>query len=67
MDVKFRKATAQDYGHIKELSKGIYGNSDTLLYSFLDWLKSDEWYLFVGEVCEDKPIAFIAVQVTDDM
>jgi len=37
------------------------------LYSFLDWLKSDEWYLFVGEVCEDKPIAFIAVQVTDDM
>ena len=67
MDVKFREATDQDYGHIKELSQGIYGNTDTLLYSFLDWLKSDEWYLFVGEVSEDTPISFIAVQVTDGM
>ena len=67
MDVKFRNATDQDYGHIKELSNGIYENSDTLLYSFLDWLKSDEWFLFVCEVSKYRPIAFTAVQLTDDM
>ena len=67
MDVKFREATDQDYDHIKELSKGIYENSDTLLYSLLDWLKSEEWYLFVGEVSEYRPIAFTAIHVTDGM
>ena len=65
MDVKFREATIRDYDGVKKISKGIYGNTDTLVYSFVDWAKSDEWFLFVGEVNHNRIVAFIAAQVTD--
>ena len=67
MDVKFREANNEDRDQVKEVSKGIYNNSDTLLCCFPTWLKSYKWFLFVGEVCEGKIIAFTAVQVTDGM
>ena len=65
MDVNYREATDGDYEAIEELSKKIYGNTDTLVHSFIDFLNSDEWFLFVGEVNQRKVIAFSAVHVTD--
>ena len=65
MDVNFREATVQDFEGIKEISQGIYGNTDTLVYSFDTWLKSDDWFLFVGELPRNRIVAFIAAQVTD--
>ena len=60
-----RKATYQDHGGIKELSKGVYGRTDTLMHNFPACLNSDEWFLFVGEIHEAKVIAFMAVELTD--
>ena len=65
MDVKFRETSDQDIERIKELSKGIYSGTDTLVFDCIDWLKSDEWFLFVGEIHEGKIVAFIAVELTD--
>ena len=67
MDVKLREAVNADYDQIKEISKVISNNADTLLCCFPTWLKSDKLFLFVGEVCESKIIALLAVQVTADM
>ena len=63
--MKFRTATATDYDGIKNISKDIYGSTDTLLHSVLEWLESDRWFLFVGEIDRRKVIAFTAVQLTD--
>ena len=65
MVVIFRIATFNDQEGIKTLSKGIYNGSDTLNYDFTQWLKSDMWFLFVGEVNSGKIIAFTAINITD--
>ena len=63
--VNFREATDDDHKGVIDLSKGIYGKTDTLAYSFLDWLKNDRWFQFVGEDDQQKIVAFVAVHVTD--
>ena len=65
MDVNYREATVQDFEGIKEISQGIYGNTDTLVYSFHDWLNRDDLFLFVGELPRNRIVAFMAAQVTD--
>ena len=67
MRVYFREAKDSDHGGIVELSRGIYGDADTLVYSFLDWLKSDRWFQFVAEDDQQKIVAFIAANMTDGM
>ena len=67
MDVVFREATESDYDGIKDLSKDIYGTTDTLLHSLFDLLESVRWFLFVGEIDKSRIIAFTAIQVTDGM
>ena len=65
MDVIFREATESDYDGIKDLSKDIYGTTDTLLHSLFDLLESVSWFLFVGEIDKSRIIAFTAIQLTD--
>ena len=65
MDVIFREATENDYDGIKDLSKDIYGTTDTLLFSLPDWLESVRWFVFVGETDKTKIIAFTAIQLID--
>ena len=65
IEVNYRAATVTDYDGIKILSKDTYGGTDTLLHSVLDWLESDRWFLFVGEIDKTKIVAFTAVQLTD--
>ena len=65
MDVVFREATENDYNGIKDLSKDIYGTTDTLLFSLPDWLESVRWFVFVGEIDKTNIVAFTAIQLTD--
>lgn len=65
MDVIFREATENDFDGIKDLSRDIYGTTDTLLFSLPDWLESVRWFLFVGETDKTKIIAFTAIQLID--
>ena len=65
MNVNFRETSNLDLERIRELSKGIYSGADTLVSDFIDWLKSDNWFLFVREIHEGKIVAFIAVELTD--
>ena len=65
MDITFREATDKDFGQVKELSKDIYHNTDTLVSDFVGWLKSSKWFQFVGETQKGRVIAFIAVELTD--
>ena len=64
MSIKFREATSQHYDGIRHLSRGIYGSTDTLVYSFIDRLKNDKWFQFVGETNQGNIIAFGAINIT---
>ena len=65
MSMKFREATSQDHDGIRHLSRGIYGSTDTLVYGFINKLKNDKWFQFVGEINQENIIAFVAVNITD--
>ena len=64
MNVNFRVATLQDQEAIKTISKDVYQDTDTLSYDFTQWLKSDMWFLFVGEVNSGRVVAFTAINIT---
>eukprot|EP00795_Rhopilema_esculentum_P010645 gene10645-19387_t len=64
--LKFRKATTEDYFGIKELSIGVYNDTDYATASLPQWLTDLRWVIFVAEDIRGQIVGFVAFHLIDD-
>ncbi len=65
--INCRAAKLTDEDDVAEISKNIYGQADITMYMFKEWLKADNWLLYVAEgTSSGKVIGFLALNITDD-
>ena len=65
-ELKFRRATTEDYFGIKKLSAGVYDDADYTTASFPQWLTELRWVTFVAEDLRGQIVGFVAFHLIDN-
>ena len=62
---KIREAKIADHEAVKEISRGIYQDTDFTPNIFLEWVADDQWLPFVAETILGQVVGFLALNITD--
>ena len=60
-----REARLGDHEAVKEISKGIYQDTDFTPNIFPDWIADDQWLPYVAETNLGQVVGFLALNITD--
>ena len=62
---KVREATLGDHDSVRDISKGIYQDTDFTTHIFPEWIADEHWLLYVAETSLGQVIGFLALNITD--
>ena len=62
---KIREAKLSDHDAVKDISKGIYQDTDFTPNIFPDWVADSQWLPYVAETTLGQVIGFLALNITD--
>lgn len=62
---RIREANISDHDLVRDISKGIYLDTDFTPNIFPEWLADERWLLYVAETDLGRVVAFLALSITD--